>query len=73
MRSLLAKALLRYETLCKRNFREPTLTMRPLETGQTPSLLGSVLLFEGETKLFNDGIRQNFTRNTFYFHLRLVL
>lgn len=36
--------------------RQTVPPMRSLETGQAPSLPGSVLLFEGETELFNDRV-----------------
>jgi hypothetical protein len=44
--------------------------MRCLRRG--PFSTGNTLLFEGETKLFNDRVRQNFARDPFYFRLRLI-
>jgi hypothetical protein len=38
-----------------------------------PSRTTGNLLFEGETKLFNDRVRENFSRHPLYFRLRLVL
>jgi hypothetical protein len=44
-----------------------------IQTGQAPSLHETVLVFEGETVLFNDGIGQNFARDPLYFGVRFVL
>ena len=47
---------------------------RPFKTEFDPiQVKPDSLVFQGETKLFNDRIRQNFTRDPFHFRLRFIL